>query len=247
MDKHNRPYMCLSSECKSIRGFTCQGDLARHQKEQHGQIKEVLCPFTNCKRSLNGRGFSRGSNLKSHIKLMHKTSEVKTAEGEVQLFEGDIPRSGGSQSKQQSSSWQQSSRSQPQKPRTSPSIEEDRSSSVQHLQQQLQSPNLESTARTSKRRRRNESTLKGPPHFSTATLNPDHKNQAAEIKRLKQVVAEKDVQLAEKDVQLADRDSVIVDQQAQIAKSGVETDLLKELLNNALRGNGTGSRTSELL
>ena len=170
---------------------------------------------------------------------MHKTSEVKTAEGEEHLFEGHIPRSGGSQSKQQSSSWQQSSRSQPQKPRTSPSIEEDRSSSVQHLQQQLQFPNLESTARTSKRRRRNESTLEDP-HISTTTMNTDHENQAAEIKRLKEVVAERDVQLAA-------RDSVIVDQQAQIAKSGVETALLKELLNNALRGNGTGSRTSELL
>ena len=171
---------------------------------------------------------------------MHKTRDVNTAEGEEQLVEKDIPRSGRSESHLQSSSRRQPSYVQPQCPRTSPSVEEDRSSNIQHPQLQLQSPNLLSTGRICKRRRGIESTPEDA-HFSTTAANTDHVNQAVEIKRLKQVIADKDVQLA-------DKDSVIVEQKAQITKGVIETNLLKELLNNGLRGNSNdnGSKTSEL-
>lgn len=76
MDKHTRPYVCEEIGCEKIRGFTYSGGLHRHEREvhhQHGGPKaSCLCPHRDCKRSLNGRGFTRKENLVEHLRRVHR-------------------------------------------------------------------------------------------------------------------------------------------------------------------------------
>ena len=83
MDKHNKPYKCLTAGCKEKR-FSNAGDLRRHEREVHGR-PTFTCPVVSCKR--HRKGFSRKDNLLYHLRRLHSSdsvvSPVKSPTGEL--------------------------------------------------------------------------------------------------------------------------------------------------------------------
>ncbi|KAI0881810.1 uncharacterized protein GGS22DRAFT_171972 [Annulohypoxylon maeteangense] len=79
MDKHDRPYKCLSVECEKLAGFTYSGGLLRHEREVHGKHggprNPLNCPHGNCKRH-EGKGFSRMENLNEHLRRVHTPNDT---------------------------------------------------------------------------------------------------------------------------------------------------------------------------
>lgn len=72
MDRHDRPYRCEETGCKTIQGFTYPGGLVRHQREVHktAGLSRVFCPIENCTRS-SGLGFTRRENRDEHVRRLH--------------------------------------------------------------------------------------------------------------------------------------------------------------------------------
>jgi hypothetical protein len=60
----NKPYVCSYHGCYS--SFKIKTDLARHQREKHGD-QEYLCPVDTCPRSIEGEGFLRNDRLVIHL------------------------------------------------------------------------------------------------------------------------------------------------------------------------------------
>ncbi|KAF3062776.1 hypothetical protein GL218_09499 [Daldinia childiae] len=93
MDKHDRPYKCLSSGCEKLAGFTYSGGLLRHEREvhnKHGGPKNPLnCPHGNCKRH-EGKGFSRMENLNEHLRRVHTPSDANNGPTVVELPEDEL-------------------------------------------------------------------------------------------------------------------------------------------------------------
>lgn len=83
MDKHERPYKCLSEGCEKLLGFTVSGGLLRHEREVHnlhgGPRKQLNCPYTNCQRFF-GKDFSRQENLNEHRRVHIHTVEMQFGE-----------------------------------------------------------------------------------------------------------------------------------------------------------------------
>ncbi|KAI1272456.1 hypothetical protein F5Y07DRAFT_392001 [Xylaria sp. FL0933] len=77
MDKHERPYKCLSVGCENIPGFTYSGGLLRHEREVHhkhgGPKNPLYCPHKGCKRHKNS-SFARLENLNEHLRRCHTTN-----------------------------------------------------------------------------------------------------------------------------------------------------------------------------
>lgn len=74
MDKHTRPYECLTAGCKG-KHFSNAGDLRRHEQEVHGK-QTFTCPVLSCKRYK--RGFGRKDNLVHHLRRLHSTDPAVT-------------------------------------------------------------------------------------------------------------------------------------------------------------------------
>ncbi|KAI0108211.1 hypothetical protein F4814DRAFT_48985 [Daldinia grandis] len=93
MDKHDRPYKCMSSGCEKLAGFTYSGGLLRHEREvhnKHGGPKNPLnCPHGNCKRH-EGKGFSRMENLNEHLRRVHTPSDASNGPTVVELPEDEL-------------------------------------------------------------------------------------------------------------------------------------------------------------
>jgi hypothetical protein len=66
MDRHNRPYMCESANCRYTKGFGSRGELKRHINSVHKQTN-LFCSVTGCSYSC-----PRKDNLQDHINRRHK-------------------------------------------------------------------------------------------------------------------------------------------------------------------------------
>lgn len=70
IDKHTRPYRCPHDGCQTRPGFGWMGGLNRHLEEVHNLLKtQHRCRYTNCRRHI--LGFSRLTNLRSHMRKVH--------------------------------------------------------------------------------------------------------------------------------------------------------------------------------
>ncbi|KAI0430715.1 hypothetical protein F5Y09DRAFT_307066 [Xylaria sp. FL1042] len=82
MDKHERPYKCLSVGCENIPGFTYSGGLLRHEREVHhkhgGPKNPLYCPHKGCKRHKNS-SFARLENLNEHLRRCHTSNGFESA------------------------------------------------------------------------------------------------------------------------------------------------------------------------
>ena len=202
MARHERPFVCRSSGCESVPGFTCKGDLKRHEQEQHNKGKKFLCPVTDCKRNLKDQGFTRRTNLADHVRRVHETSDMKAGKGREQSAEDRLDN-GNSRSYMQSSS----SRQQPQHLITrSTEYEDEEALQLQHSQPQ--SPPLHNSVpydqvpAPKRRRGNNTERMDNARHLPTANTTTGHESQEAEIQRLRREIVDKDVQIADKDAQI---------------------------------------------
>jgi len=77
-DRHRRPYVCKNTECSTLRGFTYQGGLLRHQREVHQTERELFfCSAPGCKRQTEG--FTRRENMEEHFRRIHKKKQLITS------------------------------------------------------------------------------------------------------------------------------------------------------------------------
>jgi hypothetical protein len=74
MNKHTKPYKCLTAGCKE-KHFSNAGDLRRHEQEVHGR-PAFTCPVASCKR--HKKGFGRKYNLMHHLRRLHSSDSAVT-------------------------------------------------------------------------------------------------------------------------------------------------------------------------
>jgi len=84
-DKHTRPYRCTYPTCEDLAGFGWVGGLNRHLEELHNSKAQHKCPYTDCKRHVNG--FSRSANLKNHMWKVHNVGSEGGGGGPTALSE----------------------------------------------------------------------------------------------------------------------------------------------------------------
>jgi hypothetical protein len=65
-----RRYVCQEPGCTLTEGYVSLGDLSRHQRECHSNIR-FLCPVSGCPRSVAGHGFKRRYRMDKHVRDWH--------------------------------------------------------------------------------------------------------------------------------------------------------------------------------
>ncbi|MCJ1404984.1 hypothetical protein MMC11_008210 [Xylographa trunciseda] len=216
-----RPYVCTASICALLPGFTIKGDLTRHQLEVHenGGSKAIFCPHRECKRS-TGTPFKRKENLKDHVRRLHNgvAATLLSSGMQATLDLRSAAIDDNAEVEKQSAVIRSSS------PLTFPPS--------QHLERKEPSETLPSSMKRRKRQHEPESPLSdGAPN----TLGDEVDEELeAQVKRLKQLVERKDMEL-----------ETIVSERDRLRKTEVEKNaqiyLLKDMVQSLCSGRLSGS------